>query len=293
MFEKILFPTDGSDGADAAFDHVLDLAAAHDATVYVLNVASTLYGRVVEIDGDTDDLLEERGGELVEKAAKRARDRGVGTVTAVTRGEPHQEIVDYANDRGVDMIVMPTHGRRGIGRFLLGSVTERVVRQADVPVLTLHPYADDSRVEHPYRNVLVPTDGSVCADHALETGIEIAADEGAALHFLSVVETAALGADVRSELQIDSLEGRAHRIVDEAAESATEAGIDSPTTAVQFASSIPKAVRSYVDEHDIDLLVLGTHGRTGFDRYVLGSVSEKLVRTSPVPVLTVREPARE
>lgn len=293
MFEKILFPTDGSDGADVALQHVLDLAAAHDATVYVLNVASTVYGRIVEIDGDTDDLLEQRGEEIVEKAASRARDRDIATVTAVTRGEPYQEIVDYANDRGVDLIVMPTHGRRGLGRFLLGSVTERVVRQADVPVLTLHPYAADSRVEHPYRNVLVPTDGSVCADHALGTGIEIAVDEGSGLHVLSVVETAALGADVRSELQIDSLESRARRIVDEAAESAADAGVDETTTAVQFASSIQKAISTYVEEHDIDLLVLGTHGRTGFDRYVLGSVSEKLVRTSRVPVLTVREPGRE
>jgi nucleotide-binding universal stress UspA family protein len=293
MFEKILFPTDGSDGADAAFDHVLDLAVTHDATVYVLNVANTVYGTIAEKEGGTVDVLRERGEAAVEDAARRARERDVATVTAVTTGDPHQGIVDYANDRGVDVIVMPTHGRRGLERFLLGSTTERVVRRADAPVLTMRPYEEDNRIEHPYRNVLVATDGSACSDHALETCIEIAGAEAADLHLLSVVETAALGADVRSELQIDSLEERARRIVDDGAESAAAAGVDSTTTTVEFASSVPSTIRAYVDDHDVDLVVVGTHGRTGFDRYVLGSVSEKLIRTSPVPVMTVREPANE
>lgn len=289
MFDRLLFPTDGSDGASAAFDHVLDIAAAHDATVYVLNVAETTYGGVVEMGGDILDVLEREGEAIVDDAASRARERDVSVVTAVVAGEPDREIVDYANGHGIDLVVVPTHGRRGLGRYLLGSTTERVVRQADVPVLTLRPDEEGSRVRYPYRNVLVPTDGSSCAEDALATGLGLATAEEAGLHVLSVIETAALGADIRSEMQIDSLEGRANRIVDAAAETAADAGVDA-TTAVQFGSSIAKTIRAYVDEHEIDLLVVGTHGRTGFDRYVLGSVTEQLVRTASVPVLTVREP---
>lgn len=171
------------------------------------------------------------------------------------------------------------------------SVTERVVRRADVPVLTLHP-EEDNRNEHPSRNVLVPTDGSRSADHALATGIEVASAEDANLHLLSVVETAALGTDIRSEMQIDSLEERTERIVTRAADAATDAGLATPTTAVEYGSSISGTIRGYVDDHDIDLVVVGAHGRTGFDRYVLGSVTEHLVRTAGVPVYQYGDPLR-
>lgn len=291
MFDDLLFPTDGSDGAESALEHVLDLAAAHGARVHVLNVVDTAYDRFVHMDGRFLELLEEEGERVVDDAASRAQDRGVAVQTAIAKGEPYKEIVDYANSHAVDLVVMPTHGRTGLGRFLLGSVTERVVRRADVPVLTLPP-AEESRIHYPYRNVLAPVDGSSCGEYALGKGIDLAVAEEAELHALSVVDTAALGTDIRSEMQIDSLEDRAERIVDGAAEAAADAGIDA-TTAVQLGSSIPETIRSYVDDHGIDVVVVGTHGRTGFDRYVLGSVTEQLVRTCPVPVLTMREPASE
>ncbi|OTF01785.1 universal stress protein [Halorubrum sp. SD683] len=291
MFDDLLFPTDGSDGAESALEHVLDLAAAHGANVHVLNVVDTAYDRFLHMNGEFLELLEEEGERVVDEAATRAKDRDVTVQTAVAKGEPYEEIVDYANSHAVDLVVMPTHGRTGLGRFLLGSVTERVVRRADVPVLTLRPDEED-RVDYPYRTVLAPADGSSCGEYALGRGIDLAVAEEAELHVLSVVETAALGTDIRSEMQIDSLEGRAERVVDGAAEAAADAGIEA-TTAVQFAASVPETIRTYVDDHDIDIVVVGTHGRTGFDRYVLGSVTEQLVRTCPVPVLSMREPAPE
>jgi len=148
-------------GASNALDHLLDIATAHDSTVHILNVANTTKDTVVRMQGDVVDVLERDGERIVRDAADQAQERGVAVVTEVRQGEPYSTIVDYANSRDVDLIVMPTHGRRGLERFLLGSTTERVVRRADVPVLTIRP-TDDS-VTYPYRNVLVPTDGSDCA----------------------------------------------------------------------------------------------------------------------------------
>lgn len=292
MFDQLLFPTDGSEGASTAFDHVLDVAAAHDATVHVLNVIDTSGDGLRRVGEIAADELERDGEQLVSETAAAARERGVDTETSVERGNPYREIVGYANAQGIDLITIPTHGRRGLERFLVGSTTERVVRRADVPVLTIRPH-EDTRIEHPYRNVLVPTDGSDCAEQALTTGIGVAAAENARLHLLSVIDTMALGADVRTEIQLERLEESANRIVDDAAGLATERGIDDPVTAVEYGSSIPNTILSYVDDNDVDLLVVGTHGRTGFDRYLLGSVTEKLIRTSTVPVLTVREPAEK
>ncbi len=159
IFDQILFPTDGSDGAAVAFDHVLDLATYYDATVTIFNVVDTTQDSVVRIQKEVVEGLEQEGKQLVRETADRERESGVGTVTEVIRGEPYREIVDYAETRGTDLVVMPTHGRRGLERFLLGSATERVVRRSDVPVLTVRP-DDDVTSSHPYEDVLVPTDGS-------------------------------------------------------------------------------------------------------------------------------------
>ncbi|MDS0475491.1 universal stress protein [Natrinema sp. 1APR25-10V2] len=287
MFTNICFPTDGSDGASVAFDHVLEIAAAHGSTVHVLNVADTTKDSVVRMQGDVVDVLERTGERLVRDAADRARERGVETVTEVRQGTPYSTIVDYADSYDIDLVVMPTHGRRGLERLLLGSTTERVVRRSDVPVLTIRPDAEAGT--YPYRNVLVPTDGSDCAREALATGVEIADTDNAALHLLSAISTTSLGVDVRSDIQLTMLEESVETILSDASSFAADAGVEPVETTVEFAPSIHEAIRSYIEDHGIELVVVGTHGRTGFDRYLLGSVTEHLVRTSPIPVLTVRE----
>jgi nucleotide-binding universal stress UspA family protein len=287
MYERILFPTDGSEGAGDAFEHALDIAAANDATVVVLNVADTTRDSVVRVGNEVLDALVSEGERVVEETAERARERGVAVETETLQGSPAETIADYAEARGVDLVVMPTHGRQGLERLFLGSVTERVVRSATVPVLTVRPGAD---LEHPYRSVLVPTDGSDPANAALDAGIGTARGAGAALHVLSVVGTATLGTDVHSSAYATELEESAETVVEAATERATDAGVESVTGAVELAASVYKRVLDYAEEHDIDLIVVGTHGRTGLDRYLLGSVTEKLVRTAPAPVLTVRAP---
>ncbi|MFC3478442.1 universal stress protein [Halobacterium litoreum] len=290
MFDAILFPTDGSDGADAALDFVLDVAVAHDATLHLLSVADTSRS-AVEQQAEVVETLESNAERVVADAAEQARERGIDATAEVRAGAPHSAICDYATDAGVDVVVMPTRGRRGLERFLLGSTTERVVRRSDVPVLTLRPDAGDA--DYPFESVLVATDGSDGADAALDRGVAVADAEDAALHLLSVVNVTSLGADVRSDIAVDALEQSANVILDDAAARANGAGVDPATREVAFGSSVHRAILDFVDERDADLVVVGTHGRTGFDRYVLGSVAEYLVRTSPVPVLTVRAPETE
>ncbi|MFC7154361.1 universal stress protein [Halomarina halobia] len=137
MYERILFPTDGSEGADDALDYALSLAELSDATVHVLYVADTNRDSLTVLGGEVVDALEEEGERVVGETVETVRARGVSAVGEVVQGEPHPSILDYADDEGVDLIVMATHGRRGLDRYLLGSVTEKVVRTASVPVLTV------------------------------------------------------------------------------------------------------------------------------------------------------------
>lgn len=141
MYQRILLPTDGGEGVDSAIEHALELAGTYDAELHVLHVIDDASLDSVSEDAMAD--LRQRADDAVADVAERATSAGVGTETAVREGSPHREILDYADDAGVDMIVMGTHGRSGVGRVLVGSVTERVVRAASVPVVTVRVGAGD------------------------------------------------------------------------------------------------------------------------------------------------------
>ncbi|MFC7057545.1 universal stress protein [Halovenus salina] len=287
MFDEILFPVDDSEQAAAATDHALTVAAKHEATLHVLNVADTNQLSLARVQGDVVDALISEGERAVEETADRARQQGVTTVTDVIQGQPYRSIIEYADNVDIDLIVMPTHGRRKLERFLMGSTTERVLRRSTVPVLTVRP-GEDSLPAYPYDSVLVPTDGSDAAGTAVELGIDLAAHSGSAFHALSIVEISGLGEDVVSEDGFAAVEEQAQDVVDDAVALAEETGLADTTGTVGHGLSIYEEVISYVEDHDIAAIVVGTQGRSGVERYLLGSVAEYLVRTAPVPVLTVQ-----
>ncbi|KAB1196507.1 MULTISPECIES: universal stress protein [Haloferax] len=138
MYGDILLPVDGSSAGEQALSHAFGLAERYDSTVHVLFVADDTRDSVSVMGGTILETLEEEGNRHVGDIVARAEERGVEAVGDVIRGVPYEAIVDYATDNDIDVIVMATHGRTGVERVLLGSVTERVVRTASVPVLTIH-----------------------------------------------------------------------------------------------------------------------------------------------------------
>jgi nucleotide-binding universal stress UspA family protein len=197
MYEDILFPYDGSDGASAILEHAADIADWVDATVHVLFVADTTRDSVTVVEGRTVDALAQQGETTVEEAADALTARGVDYDTDVVQGNPAPTIAEYAERYDYDLIVMPTHGREGLSRYIIGSVTEKVIRLSSIPVLTARMQPDE-RLAFPYENILIPTDGSTGAVHAAEHGLSLAAAVDATVHALSVVDDASLGLDVRS-----------------------------------------------------------------------------------------------
>ncbi|WP_132058698.1 universal stress protein [Halorussus amylolyticus] len=138
-----------------------------------------------------------------------------------------------------------------------------------------------------YERILVPTDGSQQARRAVERAVDLAKTYDAELHVLFVVDTTRFGAEVDATFVIGKLERAGEQIVEETVAQATEAGVSDATGVVEF-GPIHGVILDYADDHDVDLVVMGTHGRRGVDRYLFGSVTEKVVRRSDVPVLTVR-----
>lgn len=288
MYSDILFPIDESEGASLAFEHVLDIASAHEATIHLLHVADTTEVSVTRIGDTVVDTLERKGEEIVNEAADLAAERGLTTDTEVIQAEPYSAILKFAHSRDVDLIAMPTHGRQGLERFLLGSTTERVLRRSNIPVLTIR-WDSDVTINYPYQSVLVPTDGSDSANRALQEGVTMAKFEESSLHLLTVVEQSSLGIEPPTSDENSAERERATKVIDSAKAFATNNEVDAVSGTVEQGRSIHQAILSYIDEHEVDLVVVGTQGRTGFDRYILGSVTEYLVRTSPIPVLCVRE----
>jgi nucleotide-binding universal stress UspA family protein len=139
MYEHILVPVDGSEASMDAVEHAAALADSHGAVLHVLNAAEPQ--AAVESAGvDIVGVMEDIGQEAIDDAETNAAEQGVEDVrTSLVHGTPHRSIIDYAEDNDVDLIVMGTHGRTGLGRLLLGSVTEKVVRVSPVPVLTVRP----------------------------------------------------------------------------------------------------------------------------------------------------------
>jgi nucleotide-binding universal stress UspA family protein len=138
MYDQILVPTDGSPAADAAIEHAIDLASRYDARVHALYVVDGSAYSTLEAGAEiVVEALESEGEEATERVSKAAEEAGVEVVSSVVNGTAYRTIREYVEDNGIDLVVMGTHGRQGLDRYLLGSVTERVVRTSDVPVLTV------------------------------------------------------------------------------------------------------------------------------------------------------------
>lgn len=139
-YERILVPTDGSAGTEGTVAHGLAVAGEHGATVHALYIVDKklLYAAGDEREGVASELRAE-GEDAVERVAGAADQRGLSVVTEVREGVPHREILRYIDEAGIDLVAMGTHGRTGPDKVVnMGSVTERVIENAGVPVLAVH-----------------------------------------------------------------------------------------------------------------------------------------------------------
>ncbi|WP_251331349.1 universal stress protein [Haloplanus pelagicus] len=274
MYDTILVPTDGSDVTDVAATQAVVLAERFGADVH------TLYVREEE-----DDVAGENATTAV---AERVRAAGLDATTAVLDAEEavHRAILGYAADHDADCIAMGTHGRTGLGQHLLGSVAERTLRKSPVPVVTVR----EETVVDDFDAVLVPTDGSDCAETAAAHAVELAAATGATLHVVHVVDRGVLPSDGSGTL-LEALERVGQRALESVIDRADAAGVSSVQASI-LSGSPYRAIVAYAEDEGIDLIAMGTHGRTGFDRYLLGSVTERVVRLSDRPVLSIGDHER-
>lgn len=290
MFDAILVPTDGSAIALRAAERAAEFAERFDAELHLLTVADPQAAAGVFSAGGVDrefvDRLEAQARDIVESVERTLE--GLDAVeTAVLTGYPPEQILDYADGHGIDLVVMGTRGRTGLGRYVLGSVTERVLRNADVPVLTVGGDAETAPADD-YGEVLIPTDGSDPAAAAVDAGIAVAGAFDARLHAVNVVDLGDVGTFSTfrpPEDLIARLRSEGERATGMVADRAREAELDA-VTAVEVGRP-PSRLLAYARENDVDLIAMGTTGRSGIGQHLLGSTTERIIRRSEVPVLAV------
>lgn len=290
MYDSILVPTDGSEHALRAAKHGRMLSRAFDATLHVITVVDVAAAAgpfdAGGVDTEFVDRLEEMGRETVQ-SVEDALDETERLRTDVTKGRPSDAIFEYADANSSDLIVTGTHGRSGLNRYFAGSVAERVVRLSEIPVITVRA-AERSRVVDGYENILVPTDGSEHAVAAADNAIAIGRASNARIHAVHVVDVGAAATTpsvTPPTTLIEQLESEGERSTESIAKRARDAGLDVTTDV--FEGSPARDLLEYADENEIDLVATGTAGRTGLDRYLVGSTTEQIIRRAEMPVLSV------
>jgi len=289
MYDNVLIPTNGSDRATRGARHGLRIARVFDSTVHVLGVIDT--GRMDSVldrlKQDHVERIQRDRESAVEAVAKKARGLGLEVVTKVTDGTPHTLLVDYAETEDIDFVAMGTRQPARLERPLLGGVTESMIRTSAAPVLTCREHEQpEVSVEANYDDILIPTRGGDGAELTIEHGIEIAARFDATVHVLYVVDVRSM-ANIKDEPSIDELLADLKSDVTEpVVDRARKAGLDATATVRQGTPA--RDIKEYAAEHDIGLIVMGTHAQTRVERLLVGSVAEGTVRTADRPVVTVR-----
>ena len=294
QIENILFPTDQSECAEQARAHAAFLADWHDARLHVVGV--------IPKEGYPPDLLDELrlsdeevadqlhlqwGQDDVAGAAAEEVPKSKLIVKQLEAGSAAEGILDYTEEQSIDLVVMGTHGRRGAGRLLLGSVAEEVVRRSECPVLTVRP--DGEKLAQPtVRRILAPVDFFEFTHLAIDYAVELAQTYGARIDLLHVLQHTALPEPYGMPPMMDDLEQmqkNAHRGLEKLVRE--DIGYEDVRVAVEIGHPAT-GIADYAEAHDIDLVVIPTHGRSGLKRILLGSVAEKVVRRAPCPVFTVK-----
>jgi nucleotide-binding universal stress UspA family protein len=293
---QILIPTDFSSCARQALAHGLFLAKRYDAEVHLLHAVEIPAIAIPDMPEDMYDIEEERALEKMEALLQEHEvhvERSGNVHTIVRPGKPtkpaSEVILDYADEEGIDLIVIGTHGRRGPRRLLLGSVTEEVVRGAACPVFAVREM-EDAWPLPTVDSILVPIDFSGGTDDVVGEAIDLAGHYDANIRLLHVVDLETYphyGIAVDPVYELAEKTAKAAREhLEPIADRISEAGIPS-FTAVER-GHIANTIVEYADDYEIDLIVIGSHGRSGLDRVLLGSVAEKTLRSAHCPVVIVR-----
>lgn len=323
MFKHILVPLDGSPRAESALPIAARIARASGASIILVQVANIpLTYQASPTATYTPELIEGEincADDYLKALARSEMLAGIKIETSALFGATAQTILSVATSYNIDLIVMTSRGQTGMKRWLLGSVAQKLARYSPIPVLVLHEAGlmlPGSRPDGRPVRALVTLDGSALAKSALQPAAQmvaaLAAPGHGALHLLRVVKPPQLDEKVSySPEQTAILRAEAlHKartymasIVTHLREGALGKLSLAITWSVALDDDVAGAIIHLAEAGEdaegagvperCDLVAMATHGRTGFQRWVLGSVTERVLGATRLPILVVRPPETE
>ena len=267
--EKLLLPTDGSKFSEGSIREAISLAKNCSSKIFVLSVVE-MNPEFEALAPEIIEKMEKETRQHLESVKSRALKEGVDCEIIVHEGEePYQYIVAEAAKRKVEMIIMGRRGRTGLKRLMMGSVTARVIGHSPCKVLVIPETAKVS-----YRNILIATDGSKYSDAAALEAISIAKRCGSDLIALSI---ATKDKDLPS----------AKKSVEKISQIAEKEGLKSKTMTPR--GTPYNVIVETAEKKNADVIVVGSHGRTGLERLLMGSVTERVIGQANCAVLVVKK----
>ena len=302
MYEKILVPLDGSELAEVALPYAEELAARLGSQMILMTVLSPGTGSE---QGSwyphLHDVYLQKMLDIVKQDVQKTMGRFTVKETKVEPvvlvGHPAEEIVDYARKENIDLIVMSTHGRSGIKRWTLGSIADKVVRAAKNPVLLIRAKGVRAHVHRKgvLARALVPLDGSKEGESAIPYIAELAAKLEAEVILFQVlapgyqiITASGYGSVIYPEQQMESDRAFARAYLAKVGARLKRRGV-AVESEVRFGNPAEEIIR-FADEMHVDAVAMSTRGRSGIERWVFGSVAERLLYQGNTPLLLVREP---
>jgi nucleotide-binding universal stress UspA family protein len=295
QFKNILCATDFSDFSNHTVGYGVALAKEFDARLVICHVIDlssvAIYGEF-QLDpiGQQNRIIEDATAQLEELTG----DQPVVWEPLITVGKPADEISRAVEEKGIDLVITATRGRSGFKRLILGSVTERLMRTLTCPLLVVrspeHEFVNTPDKEIKLNKILVGCDFSPDSDQAFKHGLSLAQEFQAELHLAHVIETPAQPNLIRQEtsVPIEIQEDYQIHLIQKLKDMVPEEAANwcKPRTSILEGWPYEELVK-YADTRDIDMIVLGVRGHGLVKTLFLGSTTDRVIRNSPCPVLSV------
>ena len=290
-YQKILVPLDGSELAEKALPYTKTIAKLKNSEVVLFAVSITTSG------GRRDRLLKT----YIDVNAKNLKAKGVKVSTAVVYGDVAEEIIEYADKNKMDLIIISTHGYSGIKRWMLGSVTQKVLYGACTPILLIKSKSPEiSNVE--FKKILLPVDGSPFSEATFPYVEELTRNTNAEVILVEISEPPIVPSygnrpinptweKYRDTLWVE-LQQHASEYLEKVKSDLGKKGMKIKSQIVKCeVGETAHNIMQLANKERVDLVVIATHGRTGISRWVYGSVANRVVEESVQPILLIRPTA--
>ena len=286
-YKKILVPLDGSELAEKALPYAKSIARLKNSNVILFAVSLTIFV-------DRRDRL---FASYLEVNAKELNEEGIKATTATSYGDVAEEIVKYANNNKMDLIVMATHGYSRAKQWMFGSITQKVLYGTEIPVLLIKSKSPEVSAE--FNRILLPVDGSPFSESTFPYVVELAKNTNKEILLLHICEPPIVPSYGSRPINPtwkkyrDDMWGEMEKLsttyLKKTMAALKKKGIKVKSRVIKAQSGeVAKTIMQISKEENIDLIIIATQGRTGVSSWVYGSIANRIVEEFSQPILLIR-----